>query len=266
MTTKGPAARADMGMDGARRQFLARARRADDQDAAVGRRDLFDGLAQMDDRARACRPESPNRRQLLEFFDLALEPRGFQRAVGDQHQPVGLERLLDEVVGALLDRRDGGFDVAVAGDHHHRQIRMLGLDVAEQLQAVELAALQPDVEEDQVRPPRRDCAQRVVAVARGAGGIAFVFEDAGRPVRGCRLRRRRSGCRKPFALLDSWFSCSSLVGSVRIRRRSAAASRRRAGREFVPPHREARCAPPCSSRILPTMARPRPVPFSRVVT
>ena len=40
------------------------------------------------------------RRQRLQLLDLALEPRGFQRAVGDQHQPVGLERLLDEVVGA----------------------------------------------------------------------------------------------------------------------------------------------------------------------
>ena len=63
------------------------------------------------------------RRQLLELLDLALEPRGLQRAVGDQHQPVGLERLLDEIVGAALDGGDRGFDVAVAGDHHHRQLR-----------------------------------------------------------------------------------------------------------------------------------------------
>ena len=45
------------------------------------------------------------RRELLELLDLALEPRGLERAVRDQHQPVGLERLLDEVVGAALDRR-----------------------------------------------------------------------------------------------------------------------------------------------------------------
>ena len=60
-----------------------------------------------------------------QVLDLALEARGLQRAVGDEHQPVGLERLLDEVVGAGLDRRDGGLDVAVARDHHHRQVRML---------------------------------------------------------------------------------------------------------------------------------------------
>ena len=35
-------------VDGAGGQFLAGACRADDQDAAVGRRDLLDGLAQLD--------------------------------------------------------------------------------------------------------------------------------------------------------------------------------------------------------------------------
>ena len=63
---------------------------------------------------------------LLQVGDLALELRGLQRALGDQDQPVGLERLLDEVVGAAADRRDGGLDVAVPGDHHHRQVGMHG--------------------------------------------------------------------------------------------------------------------------------------------
>jgi hypothetical protein len=56
--------------------------------------------------------------------NLALQLGGLERALGDQDQPVGLERLLDEVVGAALDGRDGGLDVAVAGDHHHRQVGM----------------------------------------------------------------------------------------------------------------------------------------------
>ena len=100
-------------------------------------------------RRRTADERRRQRRELLELLDLALEPRGLQRAVGHQHQPVGLERLLDEIVGAVLDGGDRGFDIAVAGDHHHRQLGMLLLDGVEQLQAVELAALQPDVEEHQ---------------------------------------------------------------------------------------------------------------------
>ena len=145
-------------MERARGKFLAGAGGADDQHAAVGRRHAFDRLAQLADRRRAADQRRRHRRQLLELLDLALEPRGFQRAVGDQHQPVGLERLLDEVVGAVLDGGDRGLDIAVAGDHHHRQFGMLLLDGVEQLQAVELAALQPDVEEDEVRPARGDRA------------------------------------------------------------------------------------------------------------
>ena len=119
------------------------------------------------------------RRELLEFLHLALEPRVLQRPLGDQQQPVGLERLFDEVVGAALDRGDRGLDVAVAGDHHDRQFGMLLLERIEQLQAVEPAALQPDVEEHEVGPARDHGGQRVVAVARGARAVAFVLQDAG---------------------------------------------------------------------------------------
>ena len=52
-------------------------------------------------------------------------------------QVVGLEGLLDEVVGALLDGGDRGLDVAVAADDDHRDRRMLAPDHVEQLQAVE---------------------------------------------------------------------------------------------------------------------------------
>ena len=114
----------------------------------------------------------------LEVGDLALQLRGFQRALGDQDQAVGLERLLDEVVGAAADGRDGGLDVAVAGDHHHRQARMHDLDLVEQRQAVEPRALQPDVEEDQPRRAVGDRRQRAVAVVRRAGFVALVAQDA----------------------------------------------------------------------------------------
>ncbi len=67
-------------------------------------------------------------------------------------EPVGLERLLDEVVRALLDGGDGGLDRAVSGDHHHRQIGMLALERIEHLDAVELGALQPDIENHKLRP------------------------------------------------------------------------------------------------------------------
>ena len=115
---------------------------------------------------------------LLQFPHLALEPRGFQRAGRDQDQPVGLERLFDEVIGAALDRRDRGFDVAVAGDHHDRQVGMVLLDLLQQLQAVELGALQPDVEEHQMRAAVGDLGQRGIAVARGPRRKPFVVQDA----------------------------------------------------------------------------------------
>ena len=131
--------------------FLARAGRAGDQDAASRGRDLVDELAQLRDRGRAADELGVVAGLQLQLFDFALEPRGFQRAPHDVASAVGLERFFDEVVGALLDRGDRGLDRAVTADDDHGQVRMLALQNIEHLNAVEPASLQPDVEHDEMR-------------------------------------------------------------------------------------------------------------------
>ena len=158
---------------------LPTARRADDEDAAVGRRHALNRLAQLIDRRRVSHQIGGRRRERLQLLHLALEARRLKRAFGDQHQAVDLERLFDEVVCPLLDRRHGGLDVAVAGNHHDRQVGVLLLEGIEQLQAIEPAALQPDVEKDQARPSCDDGPQGFVAIARRPGRVALVLEDAG---------------------------------------------------------------------------------------
>ena len=57
----------------------------------------------------------------------------------------------------------------------------------EELQPVKTAALQPDVEEDQIRPPRDDGSNSFVAIARGTGAVALVLENARDQVANIRL-------------------------------------------------------------------------------
>jgi hypothetical protein len=56
---------------------------------------------------------------------------------------------------------------------------MFLLDGVEQLQSIELAALQPDVEKNKIWPACHDCRQRIVAIARCARAIALVLKDTG---------------------------------------------------------------------------------------
>jgi hypothetical protein len=165
-------------VDHARRELLAAAGRAGDHDAAVGRRDPLDELAQMvHDRGRAHQPGALPA-LLPELLDLTLQARGLERALGDQDQAVRLERLLDVVVGPALDGRDRGLDIAVPGDHDDRQVRVLALDDVEKLQAVEPASLQPDVQEHQRGPAQGDGGQRFLAVPRRARAVTLVLEEA----------------------------------------------------------------------------------------
>jgi len=79
ITTKGPSVRVEAECTAARAgELLAGAGGSDDQDAAVGGRDLVDGLAQQIDRGRM--PDQCRRRQLPERLDIALEARVLKRA------------------------------------------------------------------------------------------------------------------------------------------------------------------------------------------
>src|SRR6185295_17911869 len=211
------------------------------------------------------------RRELLELLDLALEARGFERALGDQHQPVGLERLFDEVVGALLDGGDRGFDVAMAGNHHHRRFRMLRLHGVEQLQAVEAAPLQPDVEVDQAWPSARHLRQRVVAVARRARHIAFVLQNSRYQFANVRFVVNNKDVfghdYSPVASLGDSVTRGD-PGSAEPAGAAEKRSRIHAPRcpGILSDASPSSMRPPWSSKIRPTMARPSPVPLSRVVT
>src|SRR6266851_5352011 len=164
-------------MQRARRQFLSGTGRPDDQDAAIGLGGPLNGLAQLIHAGRAAGQNAGRRRELLEFLHFALQARGLQRPRRHQNQPVGLERLFDKVVGAALDRRDRGLDIAVPGDHHDRHLGMVLLDLFQQLQPVELAALQPDVEKHQMRAAIGNFRECRIAVARGPGRKTLVFEN-----------------------------------------------------------------------------------------
>src|ERR1044072_5481733 len=146
---------------------------------------------------------------------------------------------------------------------------MLALDAVEQLQPVELASLQRDTEEQQVRPPRCDRVERPVAVARGARLVAFVLQNARHQFADGRLvvddeNVRRHGYRSFAGSRTCDFSASSAAPTVSAAKRSRTHAPR-------PPDATSGASnssifPPCSSRMRPTIARPRPVPFSRVVT
>ena len=63
-------------------------------------------------------------------------------------------------------------------NHHHRHVRIVGLDLIEQLQAVDTAALQPNIKEDQLRTPLGDGLESLVAVTGRPGAMPLVLKNA----------------------------------------------------------------------------------------
>jgi hypothetical protein len=165
-------------VDGARRDFLAHACRAGDEDPAAGRRDPLQSRPDAIDRDRASAEHLAVNDVLAKALVLAAQPLGFGRARDEVQQVPGLERLFDEVHRPFSDCRDRGIEIAVAGDHQHRQAGVVALDLLEELDAVEARSLEPDVEEYQGWPPVLDRFQRRVTVAGGSDRITLVLEHS----------------------------------------------------------------------------------------
>ena len=177
-TTNGPSARLEPWWISRATRLLAGAGGTGDQHAAAGRRHAVELAAHVGGRARGADERHLAARAPAQARILAPQPVGLDGAVDHQQQAVGLERLLDEVVGAGLDGRHGGVDRAVAADHHHRHRRLLAADHFQELQTIELAALQPDVEDHQRRPALPHGVGGLGAVVSATGGVALILQDA----------------------------------------------------------------------------------------
>ena len=113
------------------------------------------------------------------------------RAHGLGHNLANLllvERLLDVVEGAQLDRLDRAFHRAVRGDHHHRHIGVVDRELAQQAHAVENWHLEvgyDDVDAAAHAGQRLipvGCGHHVVAIApqdglKHAADVEFVVRD-----------------------------------------------------------------------------------------
>jgi hypothetical protein len=158
--------------------LLAGTGRPGDEHAAAGRGDALERLANGGNRRRRAEQLHFAAQPGPQLFVLPLEAGLVEHLAHPHQQVVGLERLLDVVVGAQLHRGERRLVVAVAADHHDRQSRVIAPDDFEQLQAVELAALQPDIENDETRPPLGDCLQGRLAVGSLSCLIVFVRQNA----------------------------------------------------------------------------------------
>ncbi len=163
-------------MDHSGRDFLADSGRARNQHPAPGRGDALEGRADGVDENRAAVELVLVADLRLERHILATQAVGLGRPSDEIDQPLRLERLLDEVDRPFPHRGDGGVEIAMAGDHQHRDGGIAALDLLQQLQAVETRALQPDVEQHHRWPALLDRVESRIAVGRGAHGIAFVLE------------------------------------------------------------------------------------------
>ena len=122
-------------------------------------------------------PNVPRSTQLA-----AKRPHLAQRFVprGDliQHdaQALRIDRLRDVVVRALLDGLDRRLHRALAGEQHHRDVRVVVL--FQRLQEVEAAEMRHDhVAEDDGRPVLRDLLQGLPAVAGHVHDVAPALQQ-----------------------------------------------------------------------------------------
>src|SRR5262249_43109220 len=132
-------------------ELLAGAALAGDEDTALGRRDLGDLPAELDHDLRGAEHLVPLAGRRGEGRDLAADGAALERVADPQQEHVAVERLLEEVEGALARRAEGIPDGGVAGDDDDRDLavgaEVAGLERREEVEPVLLAKLDVDDEE-----------------------------------------------------------------------------------------------------------------------
>ncbi len=165
------------GMDRAGDQFLARTAFSKDQDAAIGGGHELQLLPQRLHRnAFADDAIALTAGQLAE---LGLQFVLLQGVVDHHRDLFNGQRLFEEIEGAELGGADGGFDGAVAGNHHNFGTVRGGdlLNVSEGFQTID--AREPDIQQDNVVAMVREFFQALLAGFDGFAGESLVFEYAG---------------------------------------------------------------------------------------
>ena len=159
-------------------QALARARRAGNHQAAVGRRHPVDGLTQGLNGVAAADQVGVFACLLPQHRVFGLQRRGLKRALDQDQQPVGVEGLFDEVISALLDRAHGGLDRAVTGHHDHQRRGNALLIFFEQGDTIGGRTLQPDILKNQIGAGQTHLPTGLSVTMRSPDPVALVLQNA----------------------------------------------------------------------------------------
>ncbi len=159
-------------------QTLARTRRTGNHQAAVGRCHPVDRLTQGLNGVAAADQVGVFARLLPQHGVFSLQCRGLQRALDQDQQPVGVERLFDEVIRALFNRAHGGLDRAVTGHHDHQRGGNALLIFFEQGDTIGGRTLQPDILKNQIGAGQTHLPTGLGITMRGPDPVALVLQNA----------------------------------------------------------------------------------------
>ncbi|AUX48415.1 uncharacterized protein SOCE26_099490 [Sorangium cellulosum] len=285
---EGPAAPLGEVVERARRQLLAGAGLAEQEDGGVGGRDAGDDLADGGDavaRAEQAQLVALGADDAAEAGDLAAQPAALDGVLDLLEQVEVVEGLREEAVGAAPHRLDGGLDRAVGREDDDGHVRGALLHLAEHVEPV--AVVEAEVDDHGVHGLAGEGGDAAAAGQLRGDPVAVVLEAEGEQLAEVRLvvdddhmglpggahERAAAGCSAAGASSEA----RSVESGTQRRKvaplarspppRAAPPSPAEAAAPSAEPRASARAAcssssrsPPWARAILRERARPRPMP------
>jgi len=172
---KGHGAAGTAGVKRARHKFFARAAFTVNQHTAIGGSRECDLLPQgLHGNAAA--------EDLVFLFELGaeaaifvFEARVIERIARGENHFAERQRLFDEIEGSKLCGADGGFDIAVAGNHDDQRSVIAGLNLGERFDPVNF--FEPHVEQNEVKAAAINQFEALLAGGDTLDFVAFVAQE-----------------------------------------------------------------------------------------
>ena len=172
---KGPSDLEDRRWRARRGQLLSGPVLAGDEYPGLGRACLLDPVQDLPDRVGAPHDLVVDLHLALEALDALGKPTDAEGIPERDQEPIGVQRLFQEVESPLAGGLDGRVDRTVARDHDDRRVAVLTPDPLQHLEAVHPRHLH--VEEGHVRLHVGIVDQPARTVGGEVDVVAFVLED-----------------------------------------------------------------------------------------
>lgn len=176
-----------MGMDWERKKLIEWKGREGNNDEDVGGGKEIDGMEKMVNGERSEEKLKMVGGEFEKVGKIEIEIGGLKRKLRKEDKEVGIERILDEIIGEEKNGREGGLDIEMKGNNKKRKLRMMIIDIVKKWKKVEKDEMKKYIEKKKKRREVINGRKRDIRIERGECLMELIDKNKRKKIKDIKL-------------------------------------------------------------------------------